>query len=622
MSKQPQLYGTWPSFFSSRLVSSGTRLNDVRFAGDALVWAESRGGRGVICVQRGSDAAYELSGDASVRGRVGYGGGELTTHADTVYYAADGRIYKQALDAFKDRAITPAHGDFAAPAVSPDGRWLAAVHSAEGRDTLALVSTDGDSWPRTLISGTDFVMQPAWHPDSRRVACVVWDHPNMPWDGTRLLLLTLDENGQPMDAPQIIAGGDAESVLQPEFSPDGRWLAYISDRTGIGQIYLHDLETGDTHQLTHADADHGGPAWVQGMRLYAWTPDSDALVYRQNAAGFMSLWRADLSTATHAPLTQALPYGYYAQVSISARGEIAVIAASPQHPRCVLTLAPDGSVPRIHARAYARLLPENQLATAQAITWTGHDGETVHGLYYAPTHPHLEGVGAPPLIVDIHGGPTSQTVADFDAETQFYATRGYAVLAVNYRGSTGYGRDYMNMLRENWGVYDVEDAASGVKALAQRGLAQESQVAIMGGSAGGYTVLQSLVDKPGVYRAGVCLYGISNQFMLVEDTHKFEARYSDSLLGALPQAREVYKRRSPLFEAHKISDPLLVFQGADDVVVPQNQSDVMVEMLRGRGVPVEYHVYAGEGHGFRKPENIDHYLTTSIKFLKQHLVYA
>jgi len=620
--KQKMLYGTWPSVISSRLASSGHRLIDVAFADDALVWAESRGAQGVVCVQRGHDAPYDLSGDLSVRGRVGYGGGEVATHGDTVIYSADGRLYRQAVGEFKGRAITPAYGAAASPSVSPDGRWVAFVHSAERRDTLAIVPADGGQWPHTVVSGTDFVMQPAWHPDGRQLAYIVWNHPNMPWDGSRLEVLTLDDHARPAGDARLIAGGDEEAVLQPEFSPDGRYLTYISDRSGIGQIYAHDLTSGETWQLTDGDSDHGGPAWIQGLRFYAWTPDSAALVYRKNTSGVMSLWRVNLLSGAHTPLSESLPYTFYAQPSVSARGEIAVIAASPQHPRVVLTLDADGTSPRIHARAYAQPMPTEHLAAIERVSWAGHDGEAVHGLYYPPTHPQVEGIGAPPLVIDVHGGPTSQAVADFSVTHQYFASRGYAVLAVNYRGSTGYGRAYMNKLRGAWGIYDVEDSVSGARALSERGMADGERVAIMGGSAGGYTVLQALVDKPRVFKAGVCLYGVSNQFMLVEDTHKFEERYSESLLGALPQARETYYQRSPLFAAHQIVDPLIVFQGADDPVVPQNQSDAIVETLRARGVAVEYHVYAGEGHGFRKPETIDHYLVATTKFLKQHLIYG
>jgi dipeptidyl aminopeptidase/acylaminoacyl peptidase len=243
-------------------------------------------------------------------------------------------------------------------------------------------------------------------------------------------------------------------------------------------------------------------------------------------------------------------------------------------------------------------------------------------LYYPPASDRFEGVGLPPLMVMVHGGPTSQVPARFNAESQFFATRGYAVLQVNYRGSTGYGKDYMNKLRGAWGVYDVEDSATGALYLVERGLADRSKLVIMGGSAGGYTVLQSLVDKPGFYKAGVCLYGVSNQFTLASDTHKFEERYTDSLLGPLPEAAALYRDRSPVFHADKIVDPLIIFQGLEDKVVTPSQSESIVAALKARGVPHEYHAYAGEGHGWRKPETIEHFYKTTLAFLKQYVLFA
>ncbi len=246
----------------------------------------------------------------------------------------------------------------------------------------------------------------------------------------------------------------------------------------------------------------------------------------------------------------------------------------------------------------------------------------MHGLYYAPASGGFTSPGLPPLIVLAHGGPSGQVAASYSGEAQFYATRGFAVLAVNYRGSTGYGKAYLNKLRGSWGLYDVEDCASGALFLAESGRADRDRLVIMGGSAGGFTVLQSLVDRPGFYRAGVCLYGVSNQFLLAQDTHKFEARYTDSLLGPLPEAAALYRERSPLFHAEKIVDALAVFQGADDNVVPRSQSDLIVESLRARGVPHIYHVYEGEGHGWRKAETIAAYYQTALAFLTQHVIYA
>ena len=250
------------------------------------------------------------------------------------------------------------------------------------------------------------------------------------------------------------------------------------------------------------------------------------------------------------------------------------------------------------------------------------DGEPTFGLYYAPQNEAFEGIGLPPLVVLVHGGPTSQRVASFNGGAQFFTSRGYAVLDVNYRGSTGYGREFRNKLRGSWGVYDVQDSVSGVRALIDQKLVDPARIIIMGGSAGGFTVLKALEDYPGFFKAGICLYGVSNQFTFAAETHKFEAQYDDYLLGTLPQAAEIYRKRSPLFYVERIRDPMIIFQGEEDKVVPRAQSDEVVASLERRGIPHEYHLYPGEGHGFRKTETIEHMYKAIDKFLQQYVIYA
>jgi len=273
-------------------------------------------------------------------------------------------------------------------------------------------------------------------------------------------------------------------------------------------------------------------------------------------------------------------------------------------------------------RSTSEDLPPSTYTQPEAITWQGMDGEKVYGLFYDPKSSQYKGIGSPPLIALIHGGPTSQRGASFYPDVQFFTTRGYAVLQVNYRGSTGYGRAYRDKLRNSWGIYDVEDTVSGVRHLVAQGHADNDRLIIMGGSAGGFTVLKALEDYPGVFRAGVCMYGVANQFTLVADTHKFEERYSDSLLGPLPEAAEIYRERSPIFFADKIQDPIIVFQGEDDKVVPRAQSDAIIASLQHNGIPHEYHLYAGEGHGFRKAETIEHFYNTVERFLKGYVIFA
>jgi dipeptidyl aminopeptidase/acylaminoacyl peptidase len=646
-------YGTWPGAFTPQALAASLRLQDVQWDsdGDTLVWLEGRSGLGVLVAQRGADAPRDLTPpDMPVRARVGYGGGDFTAAGGHVYFAGPGgRLYRQPLAAGKARPITPAFGQAAAPRVSPDGRWLAFIHNDEDVDGVAVVDTGGAYWPAKLAYGTDFAMQPAWSPDGTRLAYIAWNHPQMPWDGTELRLLTLNYAPGRLPAaaadPITLAGDTETAVFQPEFSPDGRWLAYASDASGWWQLYVYDLDSGQHTQLTQAEAEHAVPAWVQGSRTFGWLPDSRALLALRNERGFYSLWRVAVPSGRATRIGALDAYTHLAQIAVSASGTAALLASSWAVPPRVVSVAPEDGPPpalavsddlpgarvlvsapdeavRIHRRAGDEAAPPEQLAAPEALTWTGHDGEAVHGLYYAPASDRFTSPGAPPLIVLAHGGPSGQVTAAYSGEAQFFATRGFAVLAVNYRGSTGYGKAYLNKLRGSWGVYDVEDCATGALFLAESGRADRDKLVIMGGSAGGFTVLQSLVDKPGFYRAGVCLYGVSNQFLLVQDTHKFEARYSDSLLGPLPEAAALYRARSPLLHADKIVDALAVFQGADDNVVPRNQSDLIVESLQARGVPHIYHVYEGEGHGWRKAETITAYYQAVTAFLIQHVVYA
>jgi dipeptidyl aminopeptidase/acylaminoacyl peptidase len=709
--KQQRAFGTWSSPISPRMLAGGVRLSDVQWDsdGETLLWAESRAGQSVLMAQRGNDAPRDMTeSEMSVRGRVGYGGGEFHVDNGMVVFAGNGgRLYRVPVIGGQPKPITPPFGSAASPRISPDGKWVMYVHHDGRTDGLAVVDIGGSEWGRKLAFGTDFVMQPTWHPAGDYIAYIAWNQPQMPWDGTELRLAKLanDHAGFPyVESMQTIAGDTDTSIFQPEFSPDGKTLAYVSDASDWWQIYLYNLKTGKHTQLTTAEAEHAVPAWVQGLRTYGWSRDSQAIYSIRSQNGVSTLWGYDVETGKSvkrgdpAALLKSDRYTDLRQVAVSPKSNaIALLVSSSKLPERVVsfdserqvteaiiefvrlyrsnraplhelaqllsdnpdlaergTLKPDTeamlrrlknlarddqrlllspeikrlltglhAAERIHRYTSAKSIDESQLSEAQAIEWVGHDGETVYGIYYPPTSDRFEGIGQPPLIVYVHGGPTSQRRVTYDAEVQFYATRGYAVLQVNHRGSTGYGKAYKDKHRGAWGYYDVEDSASGASYLAAQGLADPSKFVILGGSAGGYTVLQSLVSKPGFYKAGICLYGISNQFTLVSEAEfKFEERYSETLLGRLPQDSALYRQRSPLFHADQIVDPVIIFQGDEDNVVPKSQSDGIVAVLRERGVPHEYHVFSGEGHGFRKPETIEAYLKATLKFLERYVVYA
>lgn len=624
-------YGTWPGAITPDAIAGSLRLRDLMWdtTSEALVWLEQHGKRGVLMSQAASDAPRTLTGDEfSVKARVGYGGGDFTV-ADGVIVCAGpgGGLYRLDLDYGEPAPITPEFAAAASPVVTPTDtwgeRWVAFVFHHAGRDGIALVDLNGQHWPRILIADSDFAMQPAWSPDGRSLAYVAWDHPHMPWVSSELRLLHLGESpaGPVVDRMDVLTGDAAEvGVFQPTFSPDGRYIAYISDADGWPHLYTYHVATGEHRQVTTGPVDHGQPAWVQGMRVYGWLPDGRSLVLRRSERGLHRLVRIDVETGEQAPVPGMDAYTYLDQVSVSPlTGRIAALASASTVPPRIISADSATGESRVHRRATRERVRAAALSEAQAITWAGDAGASVHGLYYAPASESFYDEGPPPMIVDVHGGPTSQSMADYEERVQVFTTAGYAVLRVNHRGSTGYGRAYMEALRGNWGVYDVEDAASGALACAERGLADRARLAIIGRSAGGFTVLQSLVTKPGFYRAGISIYGITDQFRLAEETHKFESRYLDWLLGELPAAEAIYRERSPLFNTHRIRDAVLILQGAEDTVVPQNQADLIVASLREHGIPHAYNVYEGEGHGFRMPETIKDVYTRILAFLAEYV---
>lgn len=619
--------GLWPSPISPRSLASAARLGDLQWDSDGrrLVWSESRGGPTLLYVVdvQGGDAPRELTPpELSARGKVGYGGGELAVGHGHAYFAeASGRLYRVSLDGGPARPITPAFGGAAAPALSPDGRWLLYVHTYEEIDSLAIVDSAGAQWPQRLVGGHDFFMQPCWHPDGRRIAYVAWDQPNMPWDGTTLYLATLDSSGQtPRAESQLaVAGGPEVAIFQPAFSPDGRYLAYVSDESGWGQIELLDLASGERRQLTAGAYEHGEPAWVQGVRTFAWSHDGGRIYFLRGEGGARRVMVQPAAGGPAQPLSDGEGYSYFSQPAASPTGDaLAGIASSSTVPaRLVLA---DGRGTRVLRRSAGEGVPAEELAVAHEVSFASAADSLVYGLLYLP--PGLPAGSLPPAVVLVHGGPTGQATADYSGEAQFLATRGYAVLDLNHRGSTGYGRAYMLAQRERWGEVDVEDALAAARYLAEGGLAHPGRIAIMGGSAGGFTTLLALCRAPGVFRAAVARYPVTDLLSMAGDTHKFEARYLDLMVGELPAQAARYRERSPLLLADQIRDPVAIFQGSEDKVVPPDQAERIVAALRRRGVPHHYTLFPGEGHGFRQPATIEAYYREVEQFLRTHLVFA
>lgn len=629
---EQRMFGLWSSPVTAKSLSVSLRLGEPCWDNDGqtLGWVEGRSDRGGIVIEAADGGATrDLTTDLSVRAFVGYGGGDFTLSHGYAYFVgqADQRIYRQPLAGGTASPITPAFGAASSPVVSPDGRWVAYVHTYEDVDSIAIVDSEGKAWPQHLAAGRDFYMQPAWHPAGDRLAWVEWDHPNMPWDGTeaRIGELSLTEGQLPSLARvTTIAGAKEISILQPAFTPDGKAVVYVSDEWGQGQICRRELASDSTTQLTTGDGDFGKPAWAQGQRSLA-VLSSGRVVGVRNIAGFdrLTLVESDGRVVDLGDRHEGYTVLGHPVASPSDERVVFVASGGQLPPRVIVVdLSREAISISVRRRSDSESVPSGALSRPEAISWPSFDGEQAHGIYFPPASERFEGTGAPPLLVMIHGGPTSQVQAGWNSQAQYFATRGYGVLCPNYRGSTGYGREYMLKLRASWGIYDVQDSKWGAQALVERGLADASRLVIMGGSAGGFTVLQSLCDFPGFYKAGISSFGVANQFTLASDTHKFEAHYLDSIIGPLPEAAALYRERSPIFHAHKIKDPVAVFQGDIDRVVPREQSDSIVASLRARGVPHLYHVYEGEGHGWRKTETIEHFYQAIDSFLKQYVLFA
>jgi dipeptidyl aminopeptidase/acylaminoacyl peptidase len=628
MTKQQRAYGMWDSPIRVESMSGAYRFYDAKWDNRTatLVWHERRISGSALVAQRTGENPRDLIRDTSIGGRILFGGGGFTVGSGQVYFVgSESRIYVMPVSGGTPRPITPGYGVVGGMALSPNGRYLLYIHSYEGKDALMIVPTDGNKLPYRLFDDADFIMQPTWHPYGDRVACIAWDLPHMPWNQSRLHLLHLSADVEPrVVGQQAIAGAHSdESVFGPSFSPDSGYLAYASDRQGWWQLYLYDLDLHTHDCLTPEPAEYAVPGWLQDMRTAVWSPDSHYLYTLRNADSCYSLQQIDVVSREIVTLKALESYTHLEQIDMGrVSGEISVIAGATHIPDRVVTVQPAEDSASIRSYSSTEAIAPEYFARAQDITWASPDGVTIHGLYYPPTNPRFESGGLPPLIVYIHSGPTRQRFARHFPETHFFSTRGYAVLEPNYRGSTGYGRDFKNMLHGNWGLVDVEDAASGAQTLVERGLADGQRLVVMGESSGGFSVLQSLILKPGFYRAGIAQAPVTDQFALAAETHKFERHYTDVLLGPLPDAAPLYRDRSPVFHADRIQDPLALFHGSDDNVVPPDQSARVAAVLRRRGIPHVHQVYEGEGHSFRRPETRQDYYETVLRFLTQYVLYA
>lgn len=614
----PEPYGSWRSPITADLITAQTvTLRQIELDGPDTYWIEERpteGGRNVIVRHAVDGLTSTLTPTPfNVRSRVHeYGGGAYVVDQEAVYFSnfGDNRVYRQEAGA-EPAPITPEanlrYADFAADRRRQRLICVREDHTASDREavnTLAALPTSGQGEQRVLVSGNDFYSSPRLSPDGSRLCWLTWNHPNMPWDGTELWVGTNAADGSIQDAERV-AGGNEESIFQPQWSPDGV-LYFISDRSGYWNIYRY--REGQVEAITEGEAEFGLPQWVFGQSSYGFA-STQRIIAVDHFGGEDRLERVD--TSTGARETIAASYSAIDYLAVAPDRAVCIASSPTSLPAIVqLDLRTDQS--EVLRRSGEIEIAAGYLSRPRAIAFPTENGQTAHAWYYPPQNAnYIAPPGElPPLIVRIHGGPTSAGSPGLQLRIQYWTSRGFAVLDVNYGGSTGYGRAYRQRLNGNWGVVDVDDAINGARYLAERGLADPHRLLIAGGSAGGYTTLAALAFRD-TFSAGASYYGISDLDPWDEETHKFESRYLRRLVGTSP---EVYRQRSPIRAADQIAAPVILFQGLDDKIVPPNQAEILTAALRAKGLPFAYVAYEGEGHGFRKAENIKRTLDGELYF--------
>jgi dipeptidyl aminopeptidase/acylaminoacyl peptidase len=626
-------FGSWRSPITADLiVSASVGLGQPALFGQDVYWVESRpleGGRNVIVRRRPDGTTTDLNPPPfNARTRVHeYGGGDYLANGETVYFAnfTDQKLYR-VRPGESPEALT--HDDgmrYAAMTMDALRSRIICVredHTGDGEAVNAVVAIDLDSGDQqVLVEGADFYSDPRVSPDGAMLAWLSWHHPNMPWDGCELHTAPFADDGS-LGEPELIAGGPSESIFQPQWSPEGV-LYFVSDRSGWWNLYRAKPRPGAPsspaergrliEHVASMEAEFGQPQWVFGMTTYDFD-GADRIVCCFCEGG---AWRlATIDASVESPSLREIGTDFtLVRDARSHNGRAVFLGGSPSRPSGLFLLDLQTGQIETLKLASSIELDDGYISQPQTIEFPTEAGLTAHGFFYPPRNKDFETPTGelPPLLVMSHGGPTAATSATLRLGIQYWTSRGIAVLDVNYGGSTGYGRAYRERLNGRWGIVDVDDCVNGARNLAERGLVDGDRLAITGGSAGGFTTLAALTFRD-TFKAGASHYGIGDLEALARDTHKFESRYLDGLVGPYPERRDIYLERSPIHHVEHLGCPVIFFQGLEDQVVPPNQAESMVEALRQKGVPVAYLAFEGEQHGFRRAENIKRSMEAELDF--------
>jgi dipeptidyl aminopeptidase/acylaminoacyl peptidase len=620
-------FGSWTSPISADAVAAGAvRLGGVVLDGDDVYWIEVRPGeqgRGVVVRWNAEAGASDATpAGTNVRTRVHeYGGAAYVVSRGTIYYSefADQRLYRLIPGGTPQRLTSPRDCFFADACVDRQRNRLVCVREdhrdseREAVTTLVTVPLDGSSPAGEVIaSGHDFYSTPRFSPDGTKLSWLTWDHPRMPWDGSELWLAAVHDDGT-LGRPIRVAGGETESVFQPGWSPGGI-LYFVSDRTGWWSLYR---SRDDRVELVlDRSVDFGRPQWQLGMSTWAFAGE-DRIILSYHDRGRWRLARFDVSSATFAELTELEPGE---NVTSTPRHAIVVGGSSVASDAVVRVDLETRAVETLRRASTTQIAP-GLVSLPAPIEFPSDGGVTAHAFHYAPRNDQYAGLPgeAPPLVVISHGGPTASTSTRLNLEVQYWTSRGFAVVDVNYGGSSGYGRAYRERLNGQWGVVDVADCVNATSYLAAHGCADARRLIIRGRSAGGFTTLATLVFRPEIFAAGASYYGVSDLETMATDTHKFESHYLESLVGPYPERRDVYRARSPIHFVGRLACPVVFFQGLEDRIVPPDQSQSMADAMRRKGLRAELVVFPGEQHGFRRGETIVQCLKSELAFYRDIL---
>jgi len=599
----------------STLSESSSRIDDVRYGKDNnIIFLTKSDGRGAIH-QAPSVAIAECS-DYNIRGTVAYGGGAFDIRNNTIAFCEkDGAVYLyENTQNENPRRIVPPFLKTSTPRISPDGKWVLFVFEHQETNGVGIVSSHRYTWPRQLVMGADFYMQPTWHPDGNMVAWVEWDLPDMPWDASRIKLGQLSGMQVRLCEASFIDGFPKQSANQPLFSPDGKYLSYVVRNNNWDDLILFNLKTQQKIVLVSADGFHlRMPDWIQGLHSYQWTPNSKKIYYIMYHQGTASIASVDIKTGERTAVV-CDPYIWFSQLDISPDGKEACTIG--------LTAYSGDEIVRVDLTEN-KIKPSDQRANQQneayplSVEFINSNNSTGYAWFYPA--PSQDTNKPAPCIIKLHSGPTSLKHAGYSPETEFFRLNGFSVAHLNYRGSVSFGYDYQDALEKRWGDVEVEDMLDLVETLVAKGLIDRNRLAVIGSSAGGFSVLQILIKHPGLCNAAICSYAVSDLVDDAENTHKFEKFYHRFLTGNYPQEKTRFIQRSPINHIDKISDPIAIFHGENDPVVSVHQSQLIFEKLQKNGVPCSLTIFEEEGHGFRKSENLEHYYQTILDFLRSYL---